>query len=117
MKRRDIIFGVLGISFMALALLTPSAASAHGPGGHGEAEFTAYAAAQKAMTVFDQLISGGKLDPSWETQFAAIQVSRRAIEGRKEFMVKLSRDQGDPASVYVFFDEQGKYSGSNFSGE
>jgi hypothetical protein len=117
MKRRDIILGLMGIAFAALALLAPSAAIAHGPGGHGEAEFTAFAAAQKAMTVFDQLISGGKLDPSWETQFSVIQVSRRVTEGRNEFMVKLSRDQGDPASLYVFFDEQGKYSGSNFSGE
>jgi hypothetical protein len=115
MKKLKIFFKLLG--FLALAILIPTTAGAHGPGGHGEEEFTALAAAQKGMAVFDQLISGGKLDASWETGFSAVQVSRRVIDGRNEFRVKLSRDKGDPASIYVFFDEKGEYSGSNFSGE
>lgn len=109
--------GLLGIALSALVILGPSVGSAHGPGGHDQQAFTPLSAARKGMEVFDKLIAGGKLDESWETRFAAVQVSRRAAAGNGEFIVKLSRDQGDPAAVYIFFDIQGEYRGSNFSGE
>jgi hypothetical protein len=32
-------------------------------------------------------------------------------------VVRFSRIEGDPGSVYFFFDQQGEYSGSNFTGQ
>ncbi len=99
----------------ALMLAYGPSLSAHGPKGHTEA-FTALAAAKKATLMYDKLVAAGKLDSSWETGLETINVYRRDI-GRGEIVVQFSRKAGEPQSVYIFFTEQGDYSGSNFSGK
>lgn len=88
---------------------------AHGPKGHTQ-EFTALQATKKAAMMYDKLVATGKLNASWETDLEAINVYRRDT-GKPEIVVKFTRNQGDPRSVYIFFTEKGDYSGSNFSGK
>ena len=92
-------------------------ASAHGPKGHGGQDFTALEAAKKGITLYDKLVAGGKLDETWETGLIRIKVFPRSKKNTTEFVVQFDRGQGEPRSVYIFFDEKGAYSGSNFTGE
>ena len=90
---------------------------AHGPKGHGGQSFTALEAAKKGITLYDKLVAGGKLEESWETELKEIKVLPRGEANKKEFIVQFDRRQGKPRSVFIFFDDKGGYSGSNFTGE
>jgi hypothetical protein len=102
------------LAVIIVALLA-SMSFAHGPKGHTEG-FTPWQAVKKGSMMYDKLIASGKLDASWETGLEKIDVYWRET-GKKELVVKFSRGAGDPSSVYIFFNEKGGYSGSNFSGK
>ena len=104
------------ILLLLMVLMSVPLASAHGPKGHGGAEFTALQAAKKGIELYDQLVASGKLKVSWETDLKNIEVFPRQSEEKREVVVKFSRSKGDPQSVYIFFTEKGDYSGSNFTG-
>ena len=101
---------------LVIGLLAVSAFG-HGPKGHGGQSFTALEAAKKGITLYDKLVAGGKLDETWEIGLIGIKVFPRTKKNTKEFVVQFDRGQGEPRSVYIFFDEKGAYSGSNFTGE
>jgi hypothetical protein len=103
------------IAALTAAILTVSLAFGHG-GQHSE-KFTQLQALQKATKLFDQLVSKGKLDQSWETGLENVAISKRSHNGKDEVAVSFQRQAGDPRAVYIFFDSNGKYSGSNFTGE
>lgn len=113
------ILAITLIATAAIGLMLSGAmpALAHGGKSHGETEFTSFQAVQKASKLYDRLIIAGKLDGAWETGLSSITVSTRQTDGKKEFVVKFMRSQGEPDSVYFFFDLKGEYSGSNFSGK
>jgi len=92
-------------------------ANSHGGKTHDEEPFSAFQAVQKATQLYDRLIVSGKLPESWETNLSSIHVSVRRDENNRETVVQFKRTGGDPESVYFYFDRQGEYSGSNFSGE
>jgi hypothetical protein len=96
--------------------LSVSPVSAHGPKGHGGAEFTAIQAAKKGIELYDKLVASGKLEESWETDLTNIEVFSRQGGEKREVVVKFSRSKGEPLSVYIFFTQKGDYSGSNFTG-
>ena len=100
---------------LTAAIMTVGLAFGHG-GKHSE-KFTQLQALQKATKLFDQLVSKGKLDQSWETGLENVAISKRNINGKDEVAVSFQRTEGDPRAVYIFFDSNGKYSGSNFTGE
>jgi hypothetical protein len=104
------------IVFLLMILLSVSMASAHGPKGHGGAEFTAVQAAQKAIALYDKLLVSGKLTEPWETDLVNIEIFSPQNTQKREIIVKFSRNKGDPQSVYIFFNEKGEYTGSNFIG-
>ncbi len=108
---------IRAILMTLIAGLIAVSAFAHGPKGHGEQSFTALEAAKKGITLYDKLVAGGKLEESWETELSGIKVFSRSKENANEFVVQFDRGQGEPRSVYIFFDEKGAYSGSNFTGE
>jgi hypothetical protein len=89
------------------------AALAHGPGGHGDASFTALQALDKGVTLYDKLLASGKLEESWETGLNRVDIEMRG----KEYVVSFSRSKGDPERLFIFFDGTGEYTGSNFTGE
>jgi hypothetical protein len=97
----------------AVCLLFSGLALAHGPGGHGESSFTALQALDKGVTLYDKLVASGKLDESWETGLQRVDIDMRG----DEYVVSFSRSDGDPESLYIFFDAKGKYTGSNFTGQ
>ena len=109
--------GYPAFSIMAVivVLLFVPLAFAHGPKGHTD-EFTPLQAVKKGSMMYDKLVASGKLDASWETGLETINIYWRDT-GEKEIVVKFSRSTGEPRSVYIFFDEKGGYSGSNFSGK
>lgn len=113
-------FGKWGIALLcAIALyglVSPGSALAHG-GKHQDGKFTRFQAVQKAITLYDQLITQGKLEPGWETELEEIEVNTRTTGERNDTVVSFHRDHGKPDTVYIFFDADGEYAGSNFSGE
>lgn len=90
---------------------------AHGGKSHGGTGFSSLQAVQKATELYDRLIKMEKLEEAWETGLTTIDVSTRQADGKREYVVRFSRVEGDPESVYFFFDQQGEYSGSNFTGQ
>ena len=90
---------------------------AHGGKSHGGTGFSSLQAVQKATELYDRLIKMEKLEEAWETGLTAISVSTRQAGDKPEYVVRFSRVEGDPESVYFFFDQQGEYSGSNFTGK
>ncbi|UCD91139.1 MAG: hypothetical protein JSW04_06870 [Desulfobacterales bacterium] len=98
-------------------LLPVSMLFAHGPKGHEGNEFTALQAAKKGIALYDSLVEAGKLVESWETDLKDIEVSLRQKGNHPEVVVKFRRRKGDPQTVYIFFNEKGEYTGSNFTGE
>ena len=103
---------------MIVGLIYVNILPAHSHGGktHDEATFTAFQAAQKAIKLFDRLITSGKLSKEWETGLKSIKISTGNSSDKHEYVVQFERDKGDPSSVYFFFNQDGEYSGSNFTG-
>jgi hypothetical protein len=89
---------------------------AHGGKKHADS-FTALQALQEGTDLFNQLVGSGKLDESWETDLANVGITNRQKGGHTEYVVSFQRSTGDPKTVYIFFSADGKYSGSNFTGE
>lgn len=102
---------------LALFAVIVAAALAYGHGGKHADKFTQLQALQKATALYDQLITKGKLDQSWETELQNVTISTRKREGKNESVVSFQRKEGDPKAVYIFFNSKGKYAGSNFTGE
>ena len=109
----------LAAVFLSAVLLFLGNAAAHGHGGktHADEPFSAFQAVQKATQLYDRLIVSKKLPEGWETDLSDIQVMVRGAEDNREYVVKFKRSTGDPDSVYFYFDRQGEYAGSNFTGE
>jgi hypothetical protein len=78
---------------------------------------TALEVAKKGIELYDQLIAAEKLDSTWEMALSDIKVFMRDKGNEEEIVVQFSRTEGDPRSVFIFFNQKGEYSGSNFTGE
>ena len=100
-----------------LIVVGPGGAYSHGGKTHASEPISALDAVQKATQLYDRLIVSGKLPEDWETGLSSIHVSVRGSESSRETVVQFKRSGGDPDSVYFYFDPQGEYSGSNFSGK
>ena len=92
-------------------------ATAHGGKTHAETPFSTFEAVQKAVALYDRLIVSGKLPEAWETGLASIHVTVRGTGSERETVVQFQRTSGDPDSVYFYFNGQGDYAGSNFTGK
>lgn len=111
------LLGALATVVSVLAILVVAgSAFAHGGKTHASS-FTPLRALQKGTELFDQLVDSGKLAESWETDLSKVEISNRHENDRKEYVVSFQRSVGDPSTVYIFFTAEGKYSGSNFTGE
>jgi len=88
----------------------------HGGKTHGSS-FTGLQALQKATELYDKLVASGKLPDSWETDLKRVDISNRQKGNQWEYVVSFERSAGEPNRVYIFFTAEGKYSGSNFTGE
>jgi hypothetical protein len=106
----------LSISTTLFAVVI-TAALAFGHGGKHSDKFTQLQALQKATNLYEQLITKSKLDSSWETGLQNVTISGRKHEGQNEIVVSFQRKEGDPKAVYIFFNSDGKYAGSNFTGK
>lgn len=107
-----LVMGFLLIIF----LISASVVFSHG-GKHAQGKITHLQALKNATELYDRLIGNGKLDQSWENKLAFVKVSNRQNGPKDEIMVSFHRSEGDPKAVYIFFNNQGKYSGSNFTGD
>jgi len=108
---------MIAITVAMLILVSVLPAWSHGGKSHGGSGFSSLQAVQKATELYDRLIKTEKLEEAWETGLTTIDVSTRQADGKREYVVRFSRVEGDPGSVYFFFDQQGEYSGSNFTGQ
>ena len=107
----------IAIGFLFIVFfISASLAFSHG-GKHKPGEFTHLQALKKATELYDQLIGKGKLDQSWENALSQVDVFKRAKDDENEIVVSFKRANGEPKTVYIFFNSSGKYSGSNFTGE
>lgn len=107
---------LLGVGFLIFIFII-STTIAFGHGGKHSDKFTQLQALQKATKLLDQLVSKGKLDQGWETNLQNVAISKRKNKGKNEIVVSFQRQEGDPKAVYIFFDSDGNYAGSNFTGE
>jgi hypothetical protein len=107
-----ILFMVLGFSYIVVLPI-------HGHGGktHGDEAVTALQAVQKATELYDRLVVSGKLPEVWETRLKAIKISTRNTGNKREYIVQFEAAKDDPSSVYFFFNQEGEYIGSNFTGK
>ena len=104
-------------SGLILMLTLWTISTVHGHGGKHAGQFTRLQALQKATMMYDQLIKNGKLDQDWETGLKNVTISNRKKNSEDEIVVSFARSEGDPKAVYIFFNAEGKYAGSNFTGE
>ncbi|CAB1075741.1 hypothetical protein D1AOALGA4SA_3553 [Olavius algarvensis Delta 1 endosymbiont] len=102
---------------IAMMVFVIAASLSFGHGGKHADKFTQLQALQKATKLYDQLISKGKLDQSWENGLENVKITTRKREGKDEIVVSFQRKEGEPKAVYIFFSPKGKYAGSNFTGE
>ena len=93
-----------------------SKAISHGGKTHGDESFTALQALQKGTQLYDRLITSGKLAEDWETGLRRVTIDVRILNDKREYVVQFEKLDGDPSSVYFFFDQEGEYIGSNFTG-
>ena len=103
--------------FVSLTVFLSGTAHSHGGKTHTDEPFSAFQAVQKAVALYDRLIVSKKLEEAWETDLTLIQVEIRGLENSREYVVQFKRATGDPDSVFFYFDRQGEYSGSNFTGK
>ena len=89
----------------------------HGGKTHGDETFTAFQALEKASKVYDRLFVSGKLTGDWDTGLKRVTIDVRNSKGQREYVVQFEKSEGDPGSVFFFFDQEGEYSGSNFTGK
>jgi len=92
-------------------------AHSHGGKTHDGEAFTAFQALQKATQLYDRLIASGKLPEEWETGLKTIKIGTRNSAEKREYVVEFERAKGTPISVYFFSNQDGEYSGSNFTGK
>ena len=117
MNRQGFLLGAIAAVVSVLAILIVAGlVFAHGGKMHASS-FTPLRALQKGTELFDQLVGSDKLAESWETDLTKVEISNRHEDDRKEYVVSFQRSVGDPSTVYIFFTAEGKYSGSNFTGE
>ena len=112
-----LLFRNLAMVTLGLAILFATA-QVYGHGGktHGSS-FTALQALQKATGLYGKLVASGKLTESWETDLKKVDIANRQKGDQREYVVSFERSAGDPTTVYIFFTADGKYSGSNFTGD
>jgi hypothetical protein len=108
---------LLFILILGVSHITVLNAYAHGGKTHTDQAFTSLQALQQATELYDRLIASGKLSEIWETGLKKIYISTRENGGQHEFVVQFESANENPNSVYFFFNQEGAYSGSNFSGE
>jgi len=106
-----------GFFLLMTLLFAATVVFAHGGKAHDMGEFTHLAALKKATELYDKLIGSQKLDPTWETDLDKVEVSHRQKGDDTEVVVAFYRDEGDPKTVFIFFNAAGEYAGSNFTGE
>ena len=109
----------INIFAMVVVVMGTFVLPVHGHGGktHGGETFTAFQAFQMAIGLYDRLIASGKLSEEWETTLRTIKIDIRNIAEKREYVVQFERAEGNPSSVFFFFDQNGAYSGSNFTGK
>lgn len=103
--------------WMGVVFGIPGTSYSHGGKTHTDDPFSAFEAVQKASSLYERLIVSGKLAEAWETGLSSIHVFTRGSGETRETVVQFKRADGDSPSVYFFFDRQGAYSGSNFTGQ
>lgn len=106
-----------GLVLITAILFISVPAFGHGGKEHAEGSFTPLQALLKASKMYEQLITANKLEETWETHLVTIEISARGNSGNKELVVSFSRSIGNSKTVYIFFSEDGKYIGSNFTGK
>jgi hypothetical protein len=113
-KLAAIIGFVIVIGLNGIVTLT---AYGHGGRTHEGETFTAFQALEKASKLYDRLIISGKLSEDWETGLKRVTIDIRNSKDKREYVVQFEKSKGEPSRVYFFFDQEGEYSGSNFTGK
>ena len=106
-----------GLCISILTIVIAASAAFSHSGKHTGGDFTHLQALQTATALYDKLIGNGKLDQTWETGLQKVTLSNRQNGDKKEVVVAFHRRGGDPGAVYIFLGADGKYAGSNFTGE
>jgi len=98
-------------------IMMPIDASAHGGKPHSIAGVTTLEALDKALVLYKRLIDTEKLGEVWETQLMNVSIKTEGAGNVREITVQFTTDEKVPQSVFFFFDNEGSYTGSNFTGK
>jgi hypothetical protein len=115
-KEGNLNYCIVIVFLFIVFFISVSLAFSHG-GKHKPGEFSNLQALKKATELYDQLIGKGKLDQSWENKLSRVDVFKREKDDKNEIVVSFQRESGEPKTVYIFLNADGKYSGSNFTGD
>ena len=102
--------------FSVALLISGEPVFSHGGKKHAKS-FTSLAALKKATRLYDQLVDSGKLAESWESGLKQVKIYTQEKKGAQETVVMFQRSTEDPDKVFFFFDSDGEYAGSNFTGQ
>lgn len=115
-ENKNTLFPAMGLILLIVLLLMATIRPVWAHGGKSHSKFTALQALQKSADLYNKLLSSGKLDETWEVGLIQVAITSPGASGRKEFVIRFSRNSGDPEAVFFFLTEDGKYAGSNFGG-
>ena len=101
----------------ALMLLVAGTAFGHGGKTHADEKFTALEALGKATELYGRLVESGKLDGSWKSDLERVEIAHMNKKDGRAFGISFHRGGTEPKAVHIFFTGDGKYAGSNFTGD
>ncbi len=107
MKFKTVLLTMVALMIMPLVL----AASASDI--HAEQNVTALQVAMSGLAQVQTWVASDKLEKNWLTGLSGLTVSKRNIKGFAEYVVRVTRAEGKPAAVEIYFNFDGQYSGSS----
>ena len=110
------LFTAMGFFLLIILLMMASSRPVSAHGGKSHNKFTTLQALQKSTDLYNKLVDSGKLDETWEMDLSQVAITPPGLSGNKDFIVRYSRNSGEPQTVYFFLTEDGQYAGSNFTG-
>lgn len=81
--------------------------------GYCQQTISPLAATQKGLEKIVELVSSKKLEGNWAETFSNVAVSVRNIKGFAEYVLEFTSASGSPATVTLYYNFSGTYSGSS----
>ena len=102
------------IIFLIMQPSITSEVRAHGGKTHTGNEFSPLDVLKKGTSMFEALLKQKKIDMAWGIHLETVVISSEKTNKGEDFRVEFTRNTGEPKTLFLFFNESGDYTGSNF---